>query len=381
MKRASFRNIRSARQVVAERVREMISAQKLGPGDLLPTYEELAKTIGVAYVTVKQGLDELAAEGLVSRVASKGTFVAKELSRTPRPLKNLGVICASSRTSLFARSYLTEIMHGAMLGSPSGTRLHLYSLQEDGLINAAQLGAEHIDGVLLVGMENDDYLRRFMKWGTPGVVVDYCPSDAPLAHVACDNAAAARRVVAHLAALGHRHVAFATVSARQPVRARGAKTTLLVRESSDVRERQEESLRALREQRVLVQELPVPKVLHARLDAASVVDRLVEQPDRPTALLTADFHYAAHLADALQARGLRVPADMSVCAVAGDRDASFHKPVVAHCRFDFLGMGRMAMELLSVRCLQPENTVSQGHRIGFEFVEGETVAKAPQKRK
>jgi DNA-binding LacI/PurR family transcriptional regulator len=367
---------------VADAVRARIVREQLQRGAALPSYRELANELDVAYWTVKRGIDELVAEGVVLQQRGRGIFVNKELSLSPRPLDRLGVICPSSRTSLFAHFYLTEIMHGAMLGAPPQTRLHIFSFHEDGLVDAAQLGAENIDGVLLINIENDDYLRTFARWGTPGVVVDYCPTTPVMDHVACDNAAAARQVVAHLAALGHRHVAFAAIPARSPVVSRDTADVLLIRESSDVRERQEESLRALQEQGIRVLQLAKPRLAAGGyLNEAAVADRLAGLADRPTALLTADASFAARLALALQHKGVRVPEDISVCAVAGDRDASFRKPLVTHCCFDFLGMGRLAVELLAARCRQPGEAKTRGHRIGFEFVAGETTAPASRQAK
>ena len=378
VKGSLMRGDRPAKRQVAESVRQMIRAQGLRPGDLLPTYQELAKAIGVSYVTVKRGLDVLADEGLVRRVASKGTFVTKELAHTPRHLKHLGVIYPSSRQSFFHHSYLTDIMHGVTLSAPSHMDLHLFSLREDGLINAAQLAEQNVDGVILLDVGNDDYLRTFAQWGTPGVVADYWPQAAQLDHVACDNRAAAQQLVAHIAALGHRRVAFAAMPASVPVLdPHDARRILLTRASSDTRERQEECLCALRKQGLLVDELePFAPLAAPGACAAALADRLARQRVRPTALLTADAGIASHLAEALQRRGVRVPADISVCAIAGDRDASLRTPQITHCRFDFVELGRMCMELLMARCRQPEGP-PQGRRIGFAFAAGESTRQAP----
>ena len=77
----------------------------------------------------------------------------------------------------------------------------------------------------------------------------------------------------------------------------------------------------------------------------------------------------------LASRGIRVPRDVSVCAVAGAGDG-LASPPLAYCRFDFAGMARKAVSLLKRHCRRPAAPANRLHRIGFEFVEGSTVCKA-----
>ncbi len=53
----------------------------LAPGSRLPTERELAKNLGVGHVTVRSALARLEAEGLITRIRSKGTFVAEHAQR------------------------------------------------------------------------------------------------------------------------------------------------------------------------------------------------------------------------------------------------------------------------------------------------------------
>ena len=117
-----------ARLQVGEHVRELIRAGGLRPGDLLPTYHELCKATGVSYVTVKRGLDDLAAEGLVTRVPSKGTFVAKQLALIPHELEHLGVILGSSRNALFRLPYVSQILRGVTDHAPQYADMHFFSM-------------------------------------------------------------------------------------------------------------------------------------------------------------------------------------------------------------------------------------------------------------
>jgi DNA-binding GntR family transcriptional regulator len=62
---------------VVEHVERLIAEGGLVPGDLLPSYTELADQAGVSLITVRRALDELERAGRVRRHQGLGTFVAK----------------------------------------------------------------------------------------------------------------------------------------------------------------------------------------------------------------------------------------------------------------------------------------------------------------
>jgi DNA-binding LacI/PurR family transcriptional regulator len=69
-----------------------------------------------------------------------------------------------------------------------------------------------------------------------------------------------------------------------------------------------------------------------------------------------------------------VPGDVSVCAVAGAGVSAPDGRRLTQSRFDFIDMGRQAVELLRLRCECPTDALPPAiHRIGYEFQEGNTV--------
>jgi GntR family transcriptional regulator len=62
---------------VVEYVEKLVSERGLVPGDLLPTYAELAESVGVSMITVRRALDELERAGKVRRHQGLGTFLAR----------------------------------------------------------------------------------------------------------------------------------------------------------------------------------------------------------------------------------------------------------------------------------------------------------------
>lgn len=94
-------------------VERFIAEQDLRPGDLLPSYTELADQAGVSLITVRRALDELERAGRVRRHQGLGTFVAK-----PR------IVSEPARTG----SLLGTLAKGGELGAHLVTRV--LSLQQ-----------------------------------------------------------------------------------------------------------------------------------------------------------------------------------------------------------------------------------------------------------
>jgi GntR family transcriptional regulator len=72
---------------VRQAVEELIRANRLRPGDRLPTEPELVERLAVSRGTVRRAFDDLEREGIVSRQPGRGTFVAER--RMMRPLSEL----------------------------------------------------------------------------------------------------------------------------------------------------------------------------------------------------------------------------------------------------------------------------------------------------
>jgi DNA-binding GntR family transcriptional regulator len=62
---------------VVDLVEQLITDRGMRPGDMLPSYTELADQAGVSLITVRRALDELERAGRVRRHQGLGTFVAR----------------------------------------------------------------------------------------------------------------------------------------------------------------------------------------------------------------------------------------------------------------------------------------------------------------
>jgi DNA-binding LacI/PurR family transcriptional regulator len=110
---------------------------------------------------------------------------------------------------------------------------------------------------------------------------------------------------------------------------------------------------------------------------ADLISRWRSESDRPTVLMVDSDIGAGDLIQELAKQGIRVPDEVSVCAVAGCGVSASGGMSIAQGLCDFRGMGRKAVELLRQRCEQPgEASGPAVYRVGFEWVEGGSTREA-----
>jgi DNA-binding transcriptional regulator YhcF (GntR family) len=101
-------------QQVASALRAAILTKKLGPGDRLPSGNELAKRYGVARMTVQQAFRLLRDEGLIVTRQGSGVFVRE---RTERPVglrPHLERAFEQPQVSIDFAGFSGETLHGAL---------------------------------------------------------------------------------------------------------------------------------------------------------------------------------------------------------------------------------------------------------------------------
>ncbi|HET7626975.1 MAG TPA: GntR family transcriptional regulator [Bacillales bacterium] len=72
---------------LAEELRRRIEGEELRPGDLIPSERVLADKHGISRMTVRQAINSLVSEGLLTRRKGKGTYVAS--GKIEQPLQGL----------------------------------------------------------------------------------------------------------------------------------------------------------------------------------------------------------------------------------------------------------------------------------------------------
>ena len=93
-------------QQLMEDVRSQIENSLLLPGDKLPTEREFMQKYNVSRITVSKALNELKAEGLITRFPNKGSFVARSASPAGSSQCPAAGFCLRAASCCPGRQYL-----------------------------------------------------------------------------------------------------------------------------------------------------------------------------------------------------------------------------------------------------------------------------------
>lgn len=189
-------------------LRQLILGGEWTSHEQLPSEPELVRQLGVSRATVRKALESAEREGLLYRVAGKGTFA--EANPAAGPQRLVGFVIPQFRSSfdsnlligvereLKARGY-------RVLFCNSERRLE----EENKLL--AELIQDRVDGVIIWPVQSDDLDRELFHLSVrnfPLVLMDrtfpYLEADSALV----DNSGGAFAATQHLIDLGHRKIAF-----------------------------------------------------------------------------------------------------------------------------------------------------------------------------
>lgn len=334
---------------IADALRRHIQSHGYRAGALLPSEMELALTLGVSRQTVRQGLAQLANEGLLQRVVGRGTFVAG-----PRRSRTGTVACIVTRLS---DDFIARIVDGAeQVGRSSGLRLQVANALGDPELERQSIDAAAgaVDGMIVflsgqVGAA--ETVAHLERSGTPFVLVDRTVTGVAADLVTADNVTGGRLVGEHLLNLGHRRMVV--------VRRYGD-------DVSTVEERERGFRAALSAAGIAQQDTPainVPGHLVTAWDYLRLPS-LADHPDvfaitmalernRPTAAFAINDITGVLTVLAANHLGWPIPDRLSVVGFGDDRHSLTIDPPLTTVHQDPLQMGRRAMQLLVDRLGRP----------------------------
>ena len=332
-------------------IRHLIMSGQWAAGRRLPSEAELMCDLQISRGTIRHALKNAQVEGLIERVPSKGTFVA----RTPAPSSLARVI--GYVTSDFLSDFQRQLLRGAeemarargyrLLFSSSSQELHA----EDKLLE--QMLADRVSGLLVWPIVDDNPDRTLFRLAEvckpPMVLMDRTVHGLNCDHVTSDNYAGAYAAVDHLIRLGHRRIAFLTHPLLQlstiSDRLRGYRQALhdagmvpwepWLIEAREAETGEQYTLRLY-------------DTVATNFETEAIARRLRE-PQRPTAIFAMNDLTALLALRAATQIGLRVPRDLSVVGF-DDMDLVRLLPVpLTTVAQDTMALGRRAAELLIER--------------------------------
>lgn len=329
--------------------------------------KDISKACGVSVATVSKALSDQSDIGKETKERIRRA--AKEMGYFPsaaaRALKtkrtyNLGVLFVDE-----ARSGLTHDYFAGVLDSFKRT------VEEKGyditFINCCRTGRERMsylehsiyrrfDGVVIACVDfYDPEVEELVRSDIPVVTIDH------LFHNRCavlsDNAGGIRELVRYIYGMGHRRIAYIHGLASAVTQSRLASFYATCEEAGiDVPEQ-------------YIREAPYRDTEGARRET----EKLLDLKTPPTCILYPDDFACLGGMDAIHARGLRTPEDISVAGYDGI--ARHFAPRLTTLRQDTEKIGQKAAEKLISLIERPRSTIIEQIIVGGEVLPGASVGK------
>jgi DNA-binding LacI/PurR family transcriptional regulator len=341
------------------------------------TLQTIADRVGVSRMTVSNAFsrpDQLSA-ALRERILG----VATELGYAgPDPAaRNLARGKAGTvglLTDSLSHAFDDEVTAGfvgaiaAELG-PTGSAITLLTSNEyDDFVPARDIA---LDGALVYSCFHDSAATEWLvRRQLPLVFVDQRPRDGYDSVNVADREGA-RLAAQHLVDLGHRDIGIATTSYGGPA---GVPSDPFATDNSVSADRLAGWMDAIHGAGADAVIDQVPK--HPEIAGPDLAAALLDRDPRPTAIVCISDAVALAVIRAAQARGIRVPDDLSVVGFDGSFIGSVGRPSLTTIRQDVAGKGRAAAAALLRRMAgstaEPERIV-----LPVELVPGGSTAPPP----
>lgn len=269
----------------------------------------------------------------MERLGYRPNAIARSL--VTRVSRTLGIVLYRPADQAFAHPFFAEALRGvASVAQSAGyslmvTTAETYEAEAQQCL--AMLQERRADGaVLLASRQPDPLIEELLRQHHPFVVLGRVPGYPSAYWVNNDNFQAAALVVSHLIRLGHRRIALI-----------GGRPELVV-----TQDRQEGFVMTMQEAG-----LSVPQGWLALGDFTwehgyREARRLLQEPQRPTAIVAMDDVLAAGALRAARELGLDVPGDLSIAGFNDDPLAQLLSPPLTTVRIPARELGEAAARQL-----------------------------------
>lgn len=191
-------------------LKQRIESGEFSGGKLLPTEKSLQEEFGVSRITVKQAYAKLSEEGLITRVAGKGTTLA--VKSEARKSKLIGVVMCDF-DSTFGERLIKSIEKNAEKHGYSIIIKRSFDNHKKEIYVLNELTALGVDGIIIQnchGAFTKNLIELFLK-DFPLISVDRYAKGLLIPSVTSDNFSASISATEYLINKGHEKILFASV--------------------------------------------------------------------------------------------------------------------------------------------------------------------------
>lgn len=296
-----------------------------------PRISDIAQRLGVSTATVSRALsgNGYVREALAAKIRSAAIEMNYAL---PGMVPGRKALLVSSQEAMidFKRSQFTMYVLEGLQERADAQEIELetYIYQGDKAMEKLRVASasEEVIGLLLVSV--DDQVLDFVRGlDIPAVLVNGDDPEMCLSSVTPCNRSAATLATRQLARLGHEQIAFLSRPGRRTItrRLEGWRDAL--------------GPKAVRTLEFDVEDWTAEA-------AAARINRALDEGTQFTAIVAAADILAAGAIQAMQARGVRVPDDISVIGIDGLPQGQYMSPALTSVRIPMQAVGSLSLDLL-----------------------------------
>ena len=332
---STLQDVRPKYRILQDLIRQGIDDNSLTQGtSKLPSEHDMARSFGVAYMTVRAAVNELVGEGLLQRIHGKGTFVRQKspVVQTASGVLALVVPSLASLWNVAGLYYFPGIVQGFCAEATRlGYEPTVIGRTRDAMMSASGEFSSLVGAAcLLISREDGESLEAIRDLKVPVVGINHYRGRRAITSVVTDQASGMEEAVNLLASLGHTNIAFLP----GPDGNLGAE------------ERQRGFVRAA--SALGLNAVPVEDEPKDYTDLSGVVRTraLLNREKPPTAIVTAGDLIAAGVVQAAREKNLSVPDDLSVIGYGDFEVATYLQPGLTTVRIPLQDLGAQAALLL-----------------------------------
>jgi len=356
-----------------------IETGKLKAGDKIPTEAELGEKYQVSRITVTRALKDLEYRGLLTRIKKKGSFI-REPEKSTYPQQSAASIPAIAVILPYDEEFGYNILRGVeQVCTREGVYVTFHNTKFD-----AGREREILEKVLednLIGAiiypsdskKNIDIYSKLIIRKFPFVLIDRTIEGLQVPHVVSNNMQAGYDLTMHLIGLGHKRIAFVCTALNEVVtvadRYRGYCNALI------------ESGIAPQAEWLIEDQVRIEKKNNGESDERLLInqqrlERLLQLPDRPTAVVAVNDETAMQLIKTAQQAGFSVPDQLSVAGFDNLVQGEMFDVPLTTISQDFTAMGEKGADVVMQlrRATEVQYEIAPTVTLGTELVVRKSTA-------